>query len=290
MEAIQIQLRKAIEEGKKLITELQDKVDSEKIEQFNSICEHFCDLEARFQLAQALESSQGHLNITQSDVDEVIAKKDSTELVIKNFEQSVLGDLDSLQKQIDDGEELLNRMVVEKPDLGKDYNGLIKLAKDTLVSLKESTKSQNWFKAAYQCLSRFSEISIQNEGSILLFGQYTLTLVGDKFDLSPPDVYIGDISSAEEQLGFCISEIMERILALRDFQSLSQQLNAKLIVNPDAPLIQLQGIGGSDGPIFALIGYKIHPLVEWGDVDITKFNSQSPSISMLQRITSITSY
>ena len=176
-------------------------------------------------------------------------------------------------------------MISEKPEAGKDYNNLIKQAQQSVQALKQYTKAQDWYKAALESLSNFTQIKIQNDGSIQIFGYYQVIFDQDHLHINPPDVYIDDIIRREDEpLGTCIIEVIERILELQDFQKIAQQLGCQIITNESAPLIQIQGLPCPDPPIFSLIGYQIHPLVQWGTINVEQFNSQSSSVSMLQRI------
>ena len=57
MEEYQSKLQQAILDGKNLIKELRTQIDPGKLNQFEAICQSFCELEAKFQLAKMIENN-----------------------------------------------------------------------------------------------------------------------------------------------------------------------------------------------------------------------------------------
>ena len=287
-------LEKAINSSSELIDKIQSKVSDKDLDDFISIAQKFVEIQTKYLLIKELENYNPTSKIDHKDLQDAISENE--EIKKKIFELQNLNDKinpDELKSLIDKSKKALFELQ-QKLINGSDpkIDQMIKDAQTELEHLEESNKSNDWYKAAYQKLSKFTGIEINDDETIKLLGSHTISIQNETIIMNPNDVFIGDLHLGTVPLSVRISEIIERISALRDLKNLAQKLGWTIDVSNSAPIASLhppRGITKSSSPaIFALIGCGSHPLIKWGNININEFNSDQ-NHSLFEKIKSLQS-
>lgn len=276
-------LDRAIQTASSLINEIKPQISADEIEEFSQLCQKYIEIQTRYQLIQKIESySSLPDDISESDIEKAQSDNEKIRQQIFALQQSNQDAInpEELRELIDESQKTL-RELQEKIGQGGDQriDQLTKIAQEELSSLEEQAKENEWYRAAYEKLSNFTGIKINDDNTIQILGTHTVEFTsGGQIILSPASVYVGDLDPSNEPHNIIISEIIERLASYRDMKDLSKQLNWEIDSCQEAPIVFLhppQGSTKTQRPAtFALIGMNIHPLIEWGNVNVDEFNSK----------------
>ena len=164
----------------------------------------------------------------------------------------------------------------------EDYNETLEFAKEELKKLEILQSAHKWYDEAYGKLSAFSGIeAIDHEKNIFRFlGKYQAEISNDSAKFLNCDLFIGDLKLSVCNVGEIISQILERLSAMEDMQKCANQLGWGFALSKSEPFCILAQDDSSPPAIVALIGDKVHPLVEWGDVPVFDFNKDKGTMEM----------
>lgn len=157
-------------------------------------------------------------------------------------------------------------------DLG--YDQLYDLAKEELDNREVHTETDSWYRRAQNITEAIVQVTFDGEKATLL-GCYSLTRDGTNVRLDPPEVFVGDLDLSEQTFGQCASDAIERILALKDIIDAANTIKAKVRVSDTSPTCEVFFEEGGNCAIFALIGYRDHPLIAWGEKNPDRFNNDT---------------
>lgn len=275
-------LNNAIESASSLINGIKPEINSEEIEEFSQLCQKCVEIQTRYQLIKKIENcSSLPDDISESDIEKAQSENEKIRHQIQDLQQSNedIIDPEQLKGLIEESRQTLQELQ-EKIGKGGDpkIDQLTKSAQEELSHLEQASKENEWYKAAYAKLSSFTGITINDDNSIQIFGTHRVAFTSDDHViLDPPSVSVSDLDPSQEPHNIIISEIIERLASLRDMKDLAKKLNWEIDSSSDAPIVFLHpppGVTKTQLPAtFALIGYNVHPLIKWGDVNVDEFNS-----------------
>ena len=287
MEAKCAALRDAITRASSLLGQLSETVDRRDLEEFTLVCQRFIELKTKFLLIQAIENKDLPSKVPFDALHTIEAKNEETSRVIADFQKSI-GDLDpaKISRLVDESRATLES-VQSKLDESRDgdIEELLQLAQDELRHVQEAAQSRDWYERAYRKLSEFSGVEVLDDGSVRVLGSHIVRFRGNSVSIDPQDVFVEDIDPSSSSNGICVSEVIERLNALKHLRSIADSLGWRIEVRRDAPLVALHVPGIPTPAILALIGYQQYPLVEWGSANVDAFNrSTEPMLSKLKKM------
>lgn len=280
-------LKQAIEACQKITNGIQNSISQDDFNQFNQLIQLYSELRSKLLLIKKVEDKSILEEINSDDANDIQQQIAQIKDQISQI-QVISGNLDpdQIHTLVGEGKKVLNE-IQTKIDLCSQVNldDMVRLAQDEVKQIEEENKMNEWFEAAYKKLSDFAQIELIGDNCFRIMKEYTLNIDGQNFVLNPNVVFIQDISSQYTPPGICLSEIIERIAAYRDMQEIAAKIGWKTKVAVDAPLISLIPPSNKPQAIFALIGYKEHPLVECGNIDVEAFNNSHESfITKIQKL------
>jgi hypothetical protein len=287
MEEVLSNLQRAIDAASSLASELQSRPSQHDIDDFFSLCQRFIDVHTKCLLAKRIEendflsdSSNGHLESSSARYEELKEEVHTVEQSLQSIAP------DRLQQLINEGKQLLADVTArrDRSNLGE----LMRLAQEELSHLEAVAKTHGWYEDAYQRLSDFTGVAVDADGAIRLLGTHVIRFDTHEVIIDPPSVFVGDLDPFLSSNAICISEVIERIAALRDMERVVRELAWEMEVDRNAPIVSLFPPNTGIPAVFALIGYLEHPLVEWGNVDVDEFNGlEQPLVEKLRRFAAV---
>ncbi|OHT15896.1 hypothetical protein TRFO_42233 [Tritrichomonas foetus] len=280
MEAVVHSLEKAIKSATDLCEQIQPQIEDREIEEFSRLCQKFVEIQTKYQIIKALESNELPENISPDDIQKLQTENEEIKQKISQIQRMNENiNPNALRELITKSKETLQE-ITNKLNEGGDPNidKLARDAKEELAHLEGVAKSNEWYKAAYEKLSKFALIEILDTNSIRLLGTHQVAFQNGAIILTPNNIFIDDIDPKEEPRNICISEIIERLAAFQNLKDAAQKLNWEIETLPNAPVALLHppSTGDVESPaMFALIGFSMHPLIRWGNVNVDEFNADT---------------
>lgn len=286
MDDVIVALKNAIDEVASITKDVKVHAEQIEVNDFIGLCQNFVETRTRYMIMKNIEENETPNKFSQGNMNELQMRNENMIQEIRNVQREIQNikneDVESL---IANCQRTLNILQTKtKQTKETDVDELVNLAQSELNQLDEISKAGKWYQAAYKKLSEFTGIEVINENTLKLFGQYEIAIFKNTIQIVPNDVYIDDIDPSQELIGVCVSEIIERISALSDFKEISRKLEWNLNIYDDAPIVELTNpLSPNKKALFALIGYEIHPLIEWGNIDVEEFNNKKqPLLAKIQ--------
>ena len=270
-------LRESIGKVSSFLNQLSESIDTKDFTEFTVVCQRFIELKTKFLLIQAIENNDLPTKVPFDALHDIEAKNDEIKKTMGDLERSI-SDLNpaGIAQLVDESRAALES-IQSTLDETKDGNieELLQLAQEELQRVQAAAQSRDWYDRAYKKLSEFSGVEVLDNGSVRVLGTHIIRFGADSIALEPPDVFVSDIDPGLSSHGVCISEVIERLNALKDIRSIVNNLGWRAEVRRDAPLVALHAPGVAAPAVLALIGYQQYPLIEWGTADVESFNNSS---------------
>lgn len=280
-------LQRAINEVASLMDTISQSVDRNAITEFSRVCQKFVELRTKLSLIEAIDQNNIPESINSDRLGEVEAKNDEMRQKIIDLQNS-LKEIhpERVTELLDHSRQTLESVTRKlEESRGSNIDELLKMVMEELAEADRISKSQEWYDRAYAKLSEFTGIEVAEDGTVRVLGTHIVQFTANSVHIDPPDVFVGDLDPFESSNGVCVSEIIERLAALKDMRNIADTLGYRLETCNDAPLVALFPPSADTPAIFALIGHKQHPLVEWGNVNVDAFNSnEQPMMDKVRKL------
>lgn len=273
-------LRESIGKVSSFLNQLSESIDTKDFTEFTVVCQRFIELKTKFLLIQAIENNDLPTKVPFDALHNIEAKNDEIKKTMSDLDRSI-SDLNpaGIAQLVDESRAALES-IQSTLDETKDGNieELLQLAQEELQHVQAAAQSRDWYDRAYKKLSEFSGVEVLDNGSVRVLGTHIIRFGADSISLEPPDVFVSDIDPGLSSHGVCISEVIERLNALKHIRSIVANLGWRAEVRRDAPLVALHAPGVAAPAVLALIGYQQYPLIEWGTADVESFNNSSEAM------------
>jgi hypothetical protein len=281
MEQVLVTLQRAIDAASSLAAELQSQPSQRDIDDFFSLCQRFIDLRTKCLLAKRIEDDDFPADFSAGSVEASRARYEQLKEEVRAVEQSLQSiEPDRLQSLIGEAKQIFADVTARLDrSHGSDLAELMRLAQEELANLESVTKTHGWYEDAYRRLSEFAGIEIDADGAVRLLGTHRITFAATSVAIDPASVFVGDLDPSASSNAICVSEVIERLAALRDMRAVAEELGWECEVERGAPMVALHAPDSDFPAVFALIGYQDHPLVEWGNVDVETFNATAQPLA-----------
>jgi hypothetical protein len=279
-------LESAIDSAVSLSETLKPPMPQKDLDEFTTICQRFIDLRTKYMLMKTLEEGGFPSDFSPEKLNALRSQNSDLTAQIHALQQSIQDvPTDELHSLIDRSRQTLSEVQAKLDEAqGANVEELLRLAQEELAELEAVSANYGWYEEAYKKLSGYTGIEIGSDHTIRVLETHWVRITGDSLEIDPPEVFVGDLDLSTSSPGVCVSEIIERLSALKDMRAVGRELGWRLEIEDNAPVVSLFPPAGGPPAMFALIGYQEHPLIEWGEVNVDEFNGiAEPTTAKLGR-------
>lgn len=279
MQQVISSLDAAIHSASNLINEIHPQISRNEVESFLKLCQKYIEVQTKYQIIKRIENCSDFPNdISERDIQNLQIQNDSIRKQIYELQQTENHGLgqDDLMKLIKESQQTLFELQEKLKGGGNPIiDQKTREGEEEIKRLEQESKENDWYKQAYAKLSKFTDIQILDDNSIEICGNHRITVTEqNQIVLTPPDIPINDLDPLSEPMNVIVSEIVERIAALKSLTELANRLQWNITCNSEAPVVALQPNSSSTPPaLFALMGMNVYPLIQWGKIDVNEFNT-----------------